>query len=401
MQLYLQMGHGMMSLAKKLVSTWGEGMCILSPRDMTLNQMQKFSKDIHKFNGSISIDPQFYQPHSEHAKLVDHTFWPDSYSTNNFFTSAQIHNMISILWNDYNQSTQSDVFIIPTRFSNSIDDDWEKYNDLLLNEVKKFKIEIPIYMTLSLSSEILHSEDMIHRLLEYVEDWDVSGFYIVAQHPKDNYLIADPIWLAGLIDLCAGLKLLDKKIIVGYSNQQQFYLSLAKIDAIATGTWLNVRSFDLNKFDKKEDDSISRKTTWYYCPQSLSEYQLLYLDMAKRIGSLDKMKSESLFKSNYADILFSGAQPTAVDFSESQGFCHYLQCMKIQASLMENKSFNETYLYLTQLFETAGRLSSDFKSQGIRAKYKDFSDVYEDTIAALDVFKSTRGAIFNYKWSVL
>lgn len=401
MELYLQMGYGMMDHARTLINTWGGGTCILSPRDMKFEQMEKFSREIHEINGKIALDPQFYQPYSDHENLTNHKFWPDDFETVNFFSGSGIKNMLSELWDNYNQQIMADIFIIPGRFSTIIDDDWKNYNDILVQESLKKNISIPCYMTLSLSSEVIYSEEMIHDILDYIEDWEVDGYYIVAQHPKDNYLVSDASWLAGLIDLCSGIKLLNKKIIVGYSNQQQLYLALAKVDAIATGTWLNVRAFSLDKFDKAEEEQQSRRTTWYYCPQSMSEYQIQFLDIAKRAGILESLKAEKLFKSDYADILFSGAQPTSIDFSERDAFRHFIQCLSVQSQLTQKNTFDETYLYLIQIFETAGKLSSFFKSSGVRAKYKDFSDAYEDTISALDLFKTTRGMIYKHRWDNL
>ena len=320
MELFLQMGHGMMEHAKSLLTAWGGGSCILSPRDLTAEQMEKFSHDIKSIGGNIALDPQFYQPYSDHKKLISHSFWPTDFETGSFFSGNAAKEMIDILWNDYNAKYQSDLFIIPGRYSDAIDDDWKRYNDLIIETTDKKGIRIPRYASLALSSDIVISEDNVHSILDHVEDWPVDGFYIVARHSKDDYLVPDASWLAGLIDLCAGLKLLGKKIIVGYSNQQMLYLSLAKVDAIAAGTWVNVRTFSLDKFEAAEDDQQSRRTTWYYCPQSLSEYQIPYLDIAKRAGIIDDIKTDGSFHSDYVNILFSGAQPTAVGFHEPEAF---------------------------------------------------------------------------------
>jgi len=401
MELFLQMGHGMMEHAKTLLTLWGGGFCILSPRDMTIEQMDKFSHDIKKIGGNIAIDPQFYQPYSDHEKLISHAFWPNDFATGSFFSSDAIKDMIDVLWNEYNAKYQSDLFIAPSRYSDIIDDDWKKYNDLVIETINKIDITKPRYASLSLSSNIVMSEDQVHSILDHVEDWPVDGFYIVARHSKDDYLVPDASWLVGLIDLCAGLKLLGKKIIVGYSNQQMLYLSLAKVDAIASGTWVNVRTFSLDKFEAAEDEQQSRRTTWYYCPQSLSEYQITFLDIAKRAGILDDIKTDDSFQSDNVNILFSGAQPTTVGFSEREAFRHYLHCLKIQTKYASQSSYDDTYKYLNMLFNTAGRLATYFKSKGVRAKYRDFSEVMDDTISSLDLFNATRGLIYKHKWNAL
>jgi len=187
MELYLQMGFGMMDHAKTLISSWGGGACILSPRDMTVDQMDKFCRDIKSIGGKIALDPQFYQPYSDHEKLINHAFWPSDFETGSFFSGNAINEMIDILWNEYNAKYQTDIFFIPGRYSDVIDDVWKKCNDQMIDVVTKKGIGIPRYATLALSSEVVISEDQVHNILEHVEDWPVDGFYIVARHSKDDY----------------------------------------------------------------------------------------------------------------------------------------------------------------------------------------------------------------------
>jgi hypothetical protein len=203
------------------------------------------------------------------------------------------------------------------------------------------------------------------------------------------------------MDFCAGLKNLNKKVIVGYSNHQHLCLAAAKVDAIASGTWINVRVFPIDKFRNPEPDSVSRRTTWYYCPQALSEYQIAFLDMAQKAGILDKIKADGSFQSKYADILFSGASPTTVKFSEREAFRHYLQCLKIQADQATRGTFNETINGLIMQLETANQLTQYFRSYGVRGKNRDFSEVVDINISAIDSFKNTRGFMFSKKWDLI
>jgi hypothetical protein len=53
------------------------------------------------------------------------------------------------------------------------------------------------------------------------------------------------------------------------------------------------------------------------------------------------------------------------------------------------------------LFNTAGQLANYFKTKGVRAKYRDFSEVMDDTIAAIDLFNATRGMIYKHRWDTL
>ena len=57
MKFFLQFGYGMLAHSKHLISKWGEGTVILSPRDMTLEQIKALPKDIAKYGGKALFDP--------------------------------------------------------------------------------------------------------------------------------------------------------------------------------------------------------------------------------------------------------------------------------------------------------------------------------------------------------
>lgn len=397
MDLYLQFGYGMMSLCKDLIKKWNGGTVVLSPRDLSKSQMDKFSRELSSINGRVVIDPQFYLPHANHGRLTSHEFWPNDYNTS-LFSKSDITKMLLILKDSYNDKFDSSFFILPSFFGSIINNDWYNHNNLVVEASKGLGIKQERYLTISLSSAVLCSEDQIHLLLEYLEDIDVDGFYVVPEPPTKSYLVDNPIWLLNLLDLCAGMKLLKKKVVVGYSSHQMLCLALTKVDAISSGTWLNVRSFNTDKFNEAEE-SVSKRSTWYYCPQSLSEYQIPFLDLAQRLGKLDALRTDTSFDSTYSDILFSGAQPSSVNFNESYAFKHYLHCLKVQTSLSAKPTYIDTRESLKMQLETSNILTQDFNKSGIRGRDRDFSKVSDINLSAIDAFQQIRGLIMNLSWN--
>lgn len=389
-----------MALSKELIEKWGGGTVILSPRDLKRAQMLKFSNELKRINGKLVLDPQFYLPRANHQKLTAHSFWPNNFNTVSF-TRDGVSRMLQTIKNDYIDPLDVEFFITPSMFSSDIDDDWYNLHELLIDNTLRIIENRDIYHTLSLSSDLLRDEGKIHTLLEYLENWDVKGYYVVAEPYKNSYLVEDPVWITNLLDLCAGIKRLGKKVIVGYSNHQDLYLSLAKVDAIATGTFLNTRRFNPAKFRQAEEDQFSRKTTWYYCPQALSEYQIPFLDMAHRVGVLDRLRPDAAYQSSFADMLFSGAQPTSTNFSERFAFRHYIQCLKYQVETISRSTYIETKTALKIQLETAISLTSHFREMGIRGKDRDFLNVAEVNLAAIDQFHHLRGMIFEQVWDSL
>jgi hypothetical protein len=398
MKMYLQFGYGMMEHCKHFIEKWNGGLAILSPRDLGYSQMQRLSTELHELGGEVAVDPQFYLPHADHGRLTAHAFWPSDYETAHF-NQDRVNSMLQCLNTDYNRALNCSFFILPGIKASEIDDHWFNYHDLFVKGAVTVNIRKPLYQTICLSSTVLQSEGQIHDLLEYLEAWSaVDGYYIVPQPPEHNYLIEDPVWLVNLMELCAGIKSLSKKVVVGYSNHQMLCLGACRADALASGTWLNVRSFNEEKFNVAED-STSRRSLWYYCPQALSEYQVPFLDMAHRTGRLKLMETDKFYNSPYASVLFGGAQPSTVNFTERESFRQYLQCLKVQTENVIKATYAETIQSLRLQFETSNRLVGELRSSGIRAGNRDFSNVADFTLSAIDVFHQNRRFLQDINWN--
>jgi hypothetical protein len=401
MDMFLQAGYGMMEHNLKLLSKWGKGTVILSPKDMTKDQMLSHSEKIARLNGYVMIDPQFYVPRTLRGELPNHFYWPQRYETDAFFAGDGIRKLLDDLMTIYVEPMQASAFIIPTLLLNDIDKDWNQITEKTLNELEKMNLSVPKYCTLCINTTLLSDQNKTHDLLEQIEHYPVDGFYIIPIHPENNYLVEDVSWLINLMDLCAGIKILNKKVILGYSSHQFLLLALTKIDAICAGTWLKTRMFPLGDFADSDDQKGGRRRTWYYCPQALTEYQIDFLDIAYRLGILERLKTPVSFGSSYTDILFTGAQPSTVNFSEREAFRHYLHCLKMQCNDVVKETYDDTLKYLRLLFETALEITSFYRSKGVRGKHRDFSNVAEINISLLDAFDSLRGLIYRHKWSSL
>jgi hypothetical protein len=401
MELFLQTGYGMMNHDLELISKWGNGTVILSPKDMTIDQMMIHSEKITKKNGSVLIDPQFYVPRTMHEKLLEHRYWPPNYQTGIFFSGSGVKKLIDDLLSFYVEPMRASAFIIPTLLLEEINNDWDKCTETTINDLCKRTLKIPKYCTLCISDTLLRDEGKIHDLIERIEQYPVDGFYIIPIHPKSMYLIDDVTWLLNLMDFCAGIKLNGKKVIIGYSTHQLLLMSLIKVDAICAGIWLKTRTFPLGDFDDSDDQEKGRRSIWYYSPQALTEYQIGFLDIAHRIGILDNLRTSEVFDSPYTDILFSGAQPSLVKFSEHEAFQHYLHCLSVQCKDVSKETYDETMKYLRMIFETALEITTLCRSRGVRGKHRDFSEVAEINISLLDAFDSLRGMIYRHKWDSL
>ncbi|MCH7769343.1 MAG: hypothetical protein IH828_10520, partial [Nitrospinae bacterium] len=175
-------------------------------------------------------------------------------------------------------------------------------------------------------------------------------------------------------------------------------LAAARVDAIASGTWLNVRSFKPEKFHETEPDEISRRVKWYYCPHVLSEFTLPFLDMAYRFNVLDLLQADMSLGSAYTDVLFSGAQPTSTDYSEQQSHRHYLQCLHRQCFLASRGSYKETFNDHLSVLDNAESVIDELHLRGVRGRDRDFGKFIDVNSSALTALDHARGFVLERIW---
>ncbi len=397
MKLFLQFGHGMMDHSKSLVKKWKSGTVILSPRDLDDNQLLNLTDKIKDLDGEVLLDPQCFAHDADHHRLTKHNYWKvyQSQKTMAFVDGSATGIFLAEL-GVLARKLGLSRHILPGLLAKEIDEDWFHFHEHIIKAAPKY-LSGSHLATIALSSEVMLREDDMEEIVERAEQWEVDGFYIVPEIPAP-YLVDNPIWLSNLLILASGLKLLAKTVIVGYCSHQMLCLASANVDAIASGTWLNVRAFQPDKFYTPDADDVSRRAKWYYCPQALSEYKIPFLDVAKQMMMLDTMRAEATFGSSFADVLFAGATPSSVDWNERYAFRHYLTCLHAQVGTARKASFDETYDSYKKHLEAARSFLKKLHARGIRGADRDFLDYIDVNDAAMNVFRKARGLRLKRKW---
>ncbi|HSY46915.1 MAG TPA: hypothetical protein VK800_12755 [Steroidobacteraceae bacterium] len=399
MQFALQFGHGMMKHSRVLVREWGGGSVILSPRDLSAEQMVKLSADITDLGGFALLDPQLYVPDCDHARLTAHSFWPQI--PEYWRDPAELARVMGELVR-LNSDVGTSQFIAPAPLISAITEDLLQAANASVEELARLGVRgDKVLATVALASDAVRNEDHAELLSDAIESWDVAGIYLVAEHPSSEYLVTDPMWLARILDIVAGARLTGKQVVIGYCTHQMLIAAAAGANTIASGTWMNVRSFPPKKFAERDEEEISRRATWYYAPHLLSEYKKGYLDIARNHSKLSALQTPAPLDGRFAAVLFSGAQPTTVDFGESDAFRHYLHCLWQQTATARQNTFRETVQQHEQLLNAAEATLRDLHKLYIVGQGRDFLDSLDANRAALALLTSTRGPILEREWSSL
>ncbi|NTW28904.1 MAG: hypothetical protein HGA39_06015 [Coriobacteriia bacterium] len=402
MELALQFGYGMMAHTRSLIEAWGGGTVVLSPRDMTDAQLTQLASDVCSIGGQPLLDPQFYLPHADHARLQSHDYWPSEFEESHVLNPAEWRTLLGRLASLQNRIGCGRV-ILPGILADSPSeiDRWIGQQEILVQEADSLGIlGQNTMLTIALSDSTVMSNEVVDEVLAHIRAIDVGWIYLVVQHPGGQYLVDDPVWLGNVLDLTAGIRLLGKHVLVGYCQHQMLALASAGADAIASGTWMNVRSFPPEKFQAAYEEEIRKRKTWFYSPEALSEYGLPYLDVASKGSVLELLRPGGDYPKEGVDRLFTAPQPSAVKFSESEAFRHYLSCLRLQVAASSKDTFDATFENLESWIAESERRVALLAAAGVRGQGREFNqDVSQATIAALRGLRADRGAILRRSWS--
>lgn len=400
MDLYLQFGYGMMAHSEALLSEWKSGGVILSPRDLSPEQLPRVAESALRAGAEPLLDPQCFSRAADHARLRSHAYWNEvaSTSTKSMATPDGARRVVTRIL-DLGRQLGTTRTILPGLLASKIDKPWLNVQQRIVDAAIESEKAGSVIQTVALSASVLRDESSVDRILEASRSWPDCTAYVVAEAPT-SYLVDDPIWLGQLLVLCAGLRLQKKQVIVGYTNHQGLCLAASGVNAIASGTWLNVRAFQPDKFFVSADDEISRRAKggWYFCPQALSEFKMPFLDVAKKQDILDRMGPKTDAAKRYGMPLFGGAQPSVVNWGEKSGFRHYLTCLREEARTLAKGSFDAVVAELKQRLAAAKKLIADLHASGVRGQDRDFANYVDVSLASISLLDGALGPRLRRAW---
>lgn len=398
MELYIQMGHNMRPLALEHLDEFGNGTIILSPMNILPKNIAKYATELHKKNGKVLIDPQLYYPRKYQKKLSEYDYWPQDDIT--ILEEGQFGQVVDKLVS-LNKETKADMFLLPSITVKKVDKLWDKMQKMIIQSAKKSAPNDEYIHTIALSSEVVNDETQIEKVIDFVEEWEVKGVYIVCEHPENYYLVDQPLWVANIMSLVGGIKRQQKKVIVGYANHQLLCMALAKCDAIASGQFLNLRWFQPEHFETIDEKHPSRRAVWYYAPQTLSEYKIPFLDIAKRMKLLDRIQPPEIMRNPYSDMLFQGSLPSSTGFGEKEAFRHYLYCLRRQCQISVRNTYRETKDAYLAMLSTAEQILSGLGEKGIKGQDRDFTEIIDVNRAAIAAFDMAYQFPLSQEWKCL
>ena len=403
MEFGLQMGHGMQGLAGEFLGDQkSANQIILSPRNFGNtramsgpDRMIAYAKGpIRVASGGVLLDPQLFSGGNATVSLREFPHWKVCSGSLWDNPSAVLEEVANL-----NDACLTSMFIIPSDTIETVNREYLDKMSKYAASAREFSGGRKTLMTLSFGQDVLRGDSSIDMLLNALEDWDVDGFYIVSEHPRNEYLVDQPLWLYNYLVLIAGIKRIGKIAYVGYGSHQLLLLALAGCDCLFSGNYLNVRRFEKSTFEDKEE-GISQRACWYYAPQALSEFKVTTLDLAMSLHALDVLKTP-FGDDKYAGVLFRGALPSNTAYNERASFLHYLICLNQQCKVLSKSSYDETYFALLSYFNTAQSIIDGLQEIGINDRARNFANALPAASQAIAAFNANWGFQMSQEWAYI
>lgn len=388
MRMILQQGYGMMALNKEFSGKYNNIEVVLSPRALQSGQqpqrLKEHANEIKKNGGKILFDPQFYQPRTNLDKILNFPYFEQLDYKTTSFTGEEAKQFSKNVINFQKNTLGVDEYIIPGTFSNSFSEDWIQQQEDLMYGGLSSDIDGVFYQTISIGSDFVLDE-RFSDFIGFLVLSKVDGYYLTLRKPNEEPFVSNSVYLYNLLDAILSLKLSGKKIIIGYANPQDLMFASVGLDGIATGNYQNVRNFNPDMFFMDEEESIKRRSTWYYDNNTFSEFKPEQLALAQNRDKLHLFQPSNDYTAEYL-----GANPiTSYLWNESMNFKNYLYSMYLNCN--DISSSTKKFSFVESMFlEKEKNLKTLFEN-GIREGNRTFrADAFEATLSAFSAIKNDR-----------
>ena len=372
----------MMDLDREFITDHPQSGVILSPRICSQEQVERHAVEVIELGGELLFDPQFYEPRTNLDRLLTFPYWDGlDFESSDFIVNSAVRFCERVI-NYQVENLNVTKVIIPGRFTNSADTTWRELQGIFAESTAALNVGRHIYSTVAVGADVVTSGELFDNILDEIVSYPVNGVYIVVRPPKDSFLIDNDLFLYTMLDGLLSISRSGKDVILGYANQQSLIYAAAGISTIASGNYRNVRHFNPDMF--YVDESDKRKKTWFYDPQTLSEYRLENLALAFRRG----LGGYFALTCEHCEPLISSS--AAAPWREPLAFRHYLHEIHRQWLSFDTVPRNERLLSVSELLNAVQSRISELNERRFSFGDRAFNNVMEATINAVTSFEGDR-----------
>lgn len=239
---------------------------------------------------SSFLDPQLYLLAEAKGNLHTYPYFPGNLKPD--FSTPDLDNsnlQITKLCIDYQLDNEFEYLVIPTRYNEDNPTSYflqstEFFVLPFCEYVRDNKIEKKILLSVIVKSIMLSDKEKRDEVLNWITSHQqVDGVYLIFENNFSYKQIKDFDFLLNALQFIRILKENKMEVHIGYTNTEAILYSIAMPDSITIGSYENLRSFGIKRFQEIESSPMRSPNARLYSSKLFQWIDYQYIEAMKSL----------------------------------------------------------------------------------------------------------------------
>lgn len=239
---------------------------------------------------SSFLDPQLYLLAEAKGNLHTYPYFPGNLKPD--FSTPDLDNsnlQITKLCIDYQLDNEFEYLVIPTRYNEDNPTSYflqstEFFVLPFCEYVRDNKIEKKILLSVIVKSIMLSDKEKRDEVLNWITSHQqVDGVYLIFENNFIYKQIRDFDFLLNALQFIRILKENKMEVHIGYTNTEAILYSIAMPDSITIGSYENLRSFGIKRFQEIESSPMRSPNARLYSSKLFQWIDYQYIEAMKSL----------------------------------------------------------------------------------------------------------------------
>ncbi len=344
----------------------GDGL-IFSPVNIDADKLLALDSNI---KNTGFLDPQLYLLNEAKGTIDTYPYFPGNLRPD--FTTPDLDNsniQLAKLCVDYQIANDFNYLVIPTRyFADNPTSFYVQSTDYFVQPfcdyVRVNKFDKKILLSVIVKTIMLNDEEKRNEVLNWITGHqNVDGVYLIFENNFTSKQIKDFEYLLNALKFIKVLKDNKMEVHLGYNNTEALLYSVAMPDSVTMGSYENLRSFGIKRFQDLENGPMRSPNARLYSSQLLQWLDYKYI---QAMETLIPDYATYFDDSEYQPLMFT--PEFKWHFAKSEPYKHYFYIFNRQVKslpemqvdrIVELKSMIKNALNLFQRIENDVLLDDD------------------------------------------
>ena len=360
MKVYHQTGHNIKWNIDSFKEGVGDGL-IFSPINIDADKLLGLNNNLKQ---SGFLDPQLYLLNQAKGSIETYPFFPGNLKSD--FSTPDLDNdniILAKLCIDYQLENDFNYLVIPTKYnaenpSNYLLQCTDYFVLPFCDYVKEVKSTKKILLSLIVKGIMLTDDEKRNEVLNWITSHQkVDGVYLIFENNFSSKQIKDFDFLFNALRFIKKLKDNEMEVHIGYSNTEALLYSIAMPDSITIGSYENLRSFGIRRYQELENGPMRSPNARLYSSKLLQWVDYGYIQPMKTlIENYSDYFDESIYNP-----LTNFEPDYNWQFKKTEPYKHYFFVFDKQIKALSSNQ-NDRIDYLKASIKTARNLFAKIES---------------------------------------